>query len=135
MSAEHIRRRLVVRLGGKPEAVYIDKIGKVLLQFEQSKKIQIDIITRSKKKADTLEFSLANGEAYELSNYIDPLRDKPKKPDYKPPEIRIDKLEKVIVDEPDDAPFTIMNFILWAVFMGLVALSGMATWLILRRFS
>jgi len=26
MSAEHIRRRLVLKLGGKPDAVYIDKI-------------------------------------------------------------------------------------------------------------
>ena len=130
MSAEHIRRRLVVKLGGKPEAVYIDKIGKFLLQQEQEKNAQIQVITRSKRKADTLEFNFDNGDAYELFNYVDPFRDKPKPSNYQPPEIQARKIETEIVDEPDSPSFGIAHFILWVLFAGLFFLSLMITWLI-----
>ncbi|GBU24068.1 hypothetical protein R83H12_00694 [Fibrobacteria bacterium R8-3-H12] len=128
MSAEHIRRRLVVKLGGKPDAVYIDKISEFLQQQEKAKKAEVQIITRSKKK-NTLEYSFDNGEMYELYNYVDPLQDKPKPKDYKPPEIQthpVDKIEEGL----DSGPFTIVDFVMWAVYMGLVALSAMLAWLI-----
>ncbi len=128
MSAEHIRRRLVVKLGGKPDAVYIDKISEFLQQQEKSKKAEVDIITHSKKK-NTLVFSLDNGEMYELYNYVDPLQDKPKPKDYKPPEIQIHPVDK-IEEGVDSGPFTIVDFVLWSVYAGLAALSAMLAWII-----
>ena len=46
MSAENIRRRLVVKLGGKPDAVYIDKISNYLQEHEKAKKVEVQLITR-----------------------------------------------------------------------------------------
>jgi hypothetical protein len=127
MSAENIRRRLVVKLNGTPEVAYIDNIAKFLIQQEEEKKTQVKIIARS-KKSDTLEFNFENGEAYELYNFVDPLEGKPKPANYKPPEIAIRKLEKAIVDESDSGDFTIVHFIMLVIFMGLIALSGVIVW-------
>jgi hypothetical protein len=118
-------------MGGKPEAVYIDKIGKFLLQQEQKHNSQVLIINISKRKAETLEFSLENGEAYELTNYVDPRRDKPKPPDYKPPEIQVSKLEETIVEEQPDMQFTMVHFVFLSVFVGLFIASIIIVWLIL----
>jgi hypothetical protein len=131
MSEEHIRRRLVLKMGGKPETVYIDKITKFLIQQEEKHKSQVLIINLSKKKEGTLEFSLENGEAYELTNYVDPRRDKPKPPDYKPPEIQVSKIEETIVEEMPDAPFTMVHFVFLSVLAGLSIASAIVVWLIL----
>jgi hypothetical protein len=130
MSAENIRRRLVVKLGGKPDAVYIDKIGKFLLQQEEKKKVEIQIITRSKSTPNALIFKFNNGETYELYDYVDPLMDKPKPKDYKPPEIKMREAEVEVVDDGDDTPFTIAHFVLWTLFLGLIFLSAMLAWII-----
>jgi hypothetical protein len=99
-----------------------------LLDQEKAKKAEIQIITRSKKK-NTLVFSFDNGEMYELYNYVDPLKDKPKPKDYKPPEMQTNKIDK-IEEEPDSSPFTIAHFVLWTLFLGLAFLSAMLAWLI-----
>jgi hypothetical protein len=130
MSAEHIRRRLVLKLGGKPDAEYIDKISKFLLQLEQEKKAQIQIINYSKKKKNTLIFNFDNGNAYELFNYVDPFRDKPKPSGYQPPKMNIRDIDVEITDESDASSFSITHFVLWALFAGLVCLSAMLVWLI-----
>jgi len=129
MSAEHIRRRLVVKLGGKPDAVYIDKISDFLQSQEKSKEAEVEIITRSKKK-NTLIFTLDNGEIYELYNYADPPKDRPTPKGEKPPEIQIRKIDKMEGEEVDTGPFTIVDFVIWSIFAGLAALSAMFAWLI-----
>jgi len=133
MSAEFVRRKLVIRMGGKPEAVYINKISNYLLKQEKDRDSQIVAINRSKKKANTLEFSFENGEAYELYDYVDPFKDKAKKPpDYKPPEIQIRKIEETLIDEADESSpmqFTIVHFILLTLGFGLLCLSGLIIWL------
>jgi len=128
MSAENIRRRLVMKLGGKPDAEYIDKISEFLQQQEKTKKAEVQIIIRSKKK-NTLVFSLDNGEMYELYNYADPPKDRPTPKGEKPPEIQIRKIDKMEEDS-DSGPFTIVDFVLWSVYMGLATLSAMAAWLL-----
>jgi len=131
MSAEHIRRRLVLKLGGKPDAVYIDKISEYLLQLEKNNKAEVQLLTRSRKK-NTLIFSLDNGELYELYNYVDPYKEdkeKKKPKDYKPPEIQIHKIDKMEEEEPDYGPFSILDFVIWTVFLGLAAFSVMIAWL------
>ena len=133
MSAEFIRRKLVIRMGGKPEAVYINKINNFLVKQEKDKNSQIIAINRSKKKANTLEFSFENGEAYELYDFVDPFKDKAKKPpDYKPPEIQIRKIEEIVVDEADETSieFTIFHFMLLTLGLGMFCLSGLVIWLI-----
>jgi len=121
-------------MGGKPEAVYINKICNFLMKQEKDKNSQIIAINRSKKKANTLEFSFENGEAFELFDYVDPFKDKAKKPpDYKPPEIQIKKLEETVVDDADGGgmqQFTIVHFVLIAFGFGLLCLSGLVVWLI-----
>ncbi|MDR2583924.1 MAG: hypothetical protein LBC75_10635 [Fibromonadaceae bacterium] len=124
MSAENIRRRLVMKLGGKPDAAYIDKISDFLQQQEKSKKAEVEIITRSKKK-NTLIFTLDNGDIYELYNYADPPKDRPTPKGEKPPEIQIRKIDKMEGEEIDSGPFTIVDFVLWSVYIGLAFLSLM----------
>jgi len=118
-----------MKLGGKPDADYIDKISDFLQGQEKSKKTEVEIITRSKKK-NTLIFTLNNGEIYELYNYADPPKDKPIPKGEKPPEIQIRKIDKMEDEEVISGPFTIVHFVLWAVFMGLLALGAMLAWLI-----
>jgi len=129
MSAEHIRRRLVVKLGGKPDAAYIDKISEFLQQQEKSKKAEVEVITHSKKK-NTLIFTLDNGEIYELYNYADPPKDRPTPKGEKPPEIQIRKIDKMEEEEVPSGPFTIVDFVMWSLYIGLAALSAMLAWLI-----
>jgi hypothetical protein len=121
-------------MGGKPEAVYINKICNFLIQQEKDKNSQINVINRSKKKANTLEFSFENGEVYELYDYFDPFKDKAKKPpDYKPPEIQISKMEETIIEDDSDSSamqFTIVHFVLLTVAVGLLCLSGLITWIL-----
>jgi len=117
-----------MKLGGKPDAVYIDKISDFLQQQEKSKKAEVEIITRSKKK-NTLVFSLDNGDMYELYNYADPPKDRPTPKGEKPPEIQIRKVDK-IEEDADSGPFTIVHFVMYAVLMGLVALGAMLAWII-----
>jgi len=128
MSAENIRRRLVVKLGGKPDAVYIDKISNYLQEHEKAKKVEVQLITRSRKK-NTLIFTLDNGEMYELYNYADPPKDRPIPKGEKPPEIQIRKIDK-IEEEVDSGPFTIVDFVMWSIYTGLVVLSAMLAWLL-----
>jgi len=128
MSAENIRRRLVVKLGGKPDAVYIDKLSDYLQQQEKTKQAEVQLITRSRKK-NTLIFTLDNGEMYELYNYADPPKDRPIPKGEKPPEIQIRKVDK-IEEEVDSGPFTIVDFVIWSIYAGLVALSAMLAWLL-----
>jgi len=118
-----------MKLGGKPDAAYIDKISDFLQQQEKSKKAEVQIITRSKKK-NTLIFTLDNGEIYELYNYADPPKDRPTPKGEKPPEIQIRKIDKMEDEEVDFGPFTIVHFVLLAVLMGFVALGAMLAWLI-----
>jgi hypothetical protein len=66
---------------------------------------------------------------YELYNYVDPYKDKPKPKDYKPLEIQIRKVDK-IEEDSDSSPFTIAHFVLWTLFLGLACLSAMIAWLI-----
>jgi len=129
MSAEHIRRRLVVKLGGKPDAVYIDKISNFLQQQEKTRKAEVQILTRSKKK-NTLIFSLDNGELYELYNYADPPKDRPTPKGEKPPQIQIRKIDKMEEEEVDRGPFTIVDFVMWSLYIGLLLLSAMIAWLL-----
>jgi len=118
-----------MKLGGKPDAAYIDKISEFLQQQEKSKKTEVEIIIRSKKK-NTLIFTLDNGEIYELYNYADPPKDKPIPKGEKPPEIQIRKIDKLEGEEVISGPFTIVDFVLWSVFMGLAMLGAMLAWLI-----
>jgi len=118
-----------MKLGGKPDADYIDKISDFLQQQEKSKKAEVEIITRSKKK-NTLIFSLDNGELYELYNYTDPPKDKPIPKGEKPPEIQIRKIDKMEEEAVDYGPFTIVDFVVWAVYMGLIVLSAMLAWIL-----
>ena len=117
-----------MKLGGKPDADYIDKISEFLQQQEKSKKAEVQLITRSKKK-NTLIFTLDSGEMYELYNYADPPKDRPTPKGEKPPEIQIRKIDK-IEEEYVSGPFTIVDFVIWSVYMGLAALSAMLVWLI-----
>jgi len=126
MSAEHIRRRLVLKLGGKPDATYIDKISDFLQAQEKSKKAEVEIITLSKKK-NTLIFTLNSGEIYELYNYADP-EDAPK--GGKPPEIQIRQIDKMEEEEVSYGPFTILDFVIWSLYIGLIALSAMLAWIL-----
>jgi hypothetical protein len=128
MSAENIRRRLVMKLGGKPDAAYIDKISEFLQKQEKTSEAEVQIITRSKKK-NTLIFTLDNGEMYELYNYADPPKDRPVIKGEKPPEIQIRKIDK-IEEEVESGPFTIVDFVIWSLYMGLAALSAMLAWLL-----
>jgi len=129
MSAENIRRRLVVKLGGKPDAAYIDKLSEFLQQQEKTKQSEVQIITHSKKK-NTLIFTLDNGEIYELYNYADPPKDRPTPKGEKPPEIQIRKIDKMEEEEVDYGPFTIVDFVIWSLYMGLAVLSAMIAWLL-----
>jgi len=117
-----------MKLGGKPDADYIDKISEFLQQQEKSKKAEVQIVTRSRKK-NTLIFTLDNGEMYELYNYADPPKDRPTPKGEKPPEIQIRKIDKM-EEDVDSGPFTIVDFVLWSLYMGLAVLSAMAAWLI-----
>jgi len=65
-----------------------------------------------------------------LYNYADPPKDKPIPKGEKPPEIQIRKIDKMEDEEVISGPFTIVHFVLWAVFMGLLALGAMLAWLI-----
>jgi len=118
-----------MKLGGKPDAVYIDKISEFLQQQEKSKKVEVQLIIHSKKK-NTLIFTLENGEIYELYNYADPPKDRPVIKGEKPPEIQIRKIDKMEEEEVDYGPFTIVDFVIWSIYIGLAALSAMLAWLI-----
>jgi len=118
-----------MKLGGKPDAAYIDKISEFLQQHEKSKKVEVQLIIHSKKK-NTLIFTLDNGEIYELYNYADPPKDRPVIKGEKPPEIQIHKIDKMEEEEVDYGPFTIVDFVIWSLYMGLIALSAMIAWLI-----
>jgi len=125
---------LVLKLGGKPDAAYIDKISDYLLKLEKKSEAEVEILTRSRKK-NTLIFSLDNGEMYELYNYVDPYKEdkeKKKPKDYKPPEIQIKKIDKMEEEEPDRGPFSILDFVIWTLFLGLAAFGAMIAWLILN---
>jgi len=118
-----------MKLGGKPDADYIDKISEFLQQHEKAKKVEVQLIIRSKKK-NTLIFTLDNGEIYELYNYADPPKDRPVIKGEKPPEIQIRKIDKMEEEEVNYGPFTIVDFVIWSLYLGLAALSAMLAWIL-----
>lgn len=132
MSAEFTRRRLVVRMGATPDNVYIDKLTNKIVALEKSINSEVEFVNHPVNGRIAVKFK--NGDSYEFFNYQDPMRDKPKKPDYKPPEIEYKKLEEPIKeDKVEPGEFGIFKFCVCAVVFGVLVLDIIIIWFILTQ--
>lgn len=134
MSAEFIRRRLVIRLNGTPDNVYIDKIAKAMVALEKEIDSEVEFVNYPVGSSIAAKFK--NGESYEFTNYQDPRRDKPKPPGYKPPEIEYKKLEVAIKEDKsaDSSEFGTFQFCLYAFFAVLAVLDVIILWAVIAQF-
>ncbi|MCL2261016.1 MAG: hypothetical protein FWC15_06640 [Fibromonadales bacterium] len=134
MSAEFIRRRLVIRLNGTPDKVYIDKIAKAMVALEKELDSEIEFVNPPAGSSIAAKFK--NGESYEFTNYQDPRRDKPKPPGYKPPEIEHKKLEIAIKEDKssESGEFGIFQFCLYAFFVVIAVLDVVIFWAVIAQF-
>jgi len=135
MSAEFIRRRLVVRLNGTPDSVYIDKIAKAMVALEKEIDSEVEFVNHPTNSGIAAKFK--NGDSYEFSNYQDPRRDKPKPPGYKPPEIEHKKLEIEIKEDAvrnEGGGFGIFRFCLYAFFVVIAIFDAIICWFVFTQF-
>jgi len=133
MSAEFIRRRLVIRLQSTPDKVYIDKLANKIIAVEKLIASEVQFVNYPVNGSIAVKFT--NGDSYEFFNYQDPLRDKPKRAGYKPPEIEYKKLTVAIKeDAPDKKGFGIFKFCLYALLVALVVLDVIICWYIVSQF-
>jgi len=134
MSAEFIRRRLVVRLNGTPDSVYIDKVAKAMVALEKELESEVEFVNPPIGGSIAAKFK--NGEAYQFFNYQDPRRDKPKPPGYKPPEVEYKKLEETIKEDKSSGSggFGIFQFCIYAILVAIAVLDVIIFMVVFAKF-
>jgi len=133
MSAEIVRRRLVVRFSGLSDNAYTDKVTEKIVALEKQLNTEIEFI--NKPHNETIVVKMQNGDAYEFYGWRDPYKDNDKRPpaNYKPPEAQYKKLsDTVVVQDAETSEFSIFHFVFLVLFLGLVFLGGILTWHVIK---
>jgi len=131
MSAEFIRRKLVLRLQSTPDKVYIDKLASKISALEKQVNAEVEFVNHPVNGSIAVKFN--NGESYEFFNYQDPMRDKPKKPGYKPPEIESKKLTQEIKEDVQTGSFGTLKFCIYAILAVLAMFDVVICWVIFKQ--
>jgi hypothetical protein len=133
MSAEFIRRRLVIRLGATQDKAYIDKIAKAIVTLEREINSEVEFVNHPVNSSIAVKFK--NGDSYEFFNYKDPKKDKPKPAGYKPPEIEYRQLKEAIKQDSSSVQeFGIFKFCIYAIFVAIAVLDVIICWLVYTQF-
>ena len=119
-------------MGATPDSMYIDRLTNKIVALEKLIESDVEFVNHPVNGRIAVKF--ANGDSYEFFNYQDPMRDKPKRPGYKPPEIEYKKLvENIKEDAPESGEFGIFKFCICVMVFGLIALDVIIVWIILTQ--
>lgn len=120
-------------MGATPDRIYVDRITSKIVSVEKLIEAEVEFVNHPVNGRIAVKFK--NGDSYEFFNYQDPMRDKPKKPGYKPPEIEYKKLvETIKEDTSEPGEFGIFKYCLYAIFFGLLALDVVIIWAFFTQF-
>jgi hypothetical protein len=130
MSAEFVRRRLVIRLQSTQDSVYVNKLTNKIVALEKTVNSEVEFVNYPSNNG-SIAVKFKNGESYEFFNYRDPYKDKNKRPpDYKPPEIEYKKLTVEIKEDAPEEEFGIFQFCIYALLVAVVVLDVIIFWFI-----